>query len=248
MREHVVRVHPSTAELPREAQLAWQIAAFATGRPPVDEEVGEMAACRIVDNAAVGLASLGRRPVLAARAMAVAHPRPGGATLFGLPQGTAVHAEWAAWANGTAVRELDFHDTFLAADFAHPGDNIPPLLATAQQCRRSGADLVRAIVTAYEVQVALTRGIDLHRHRIDHVAHLGPSVAAGLGSLLGLPVEVTYQAVNQALHVATATRQSRKGSISSWKAAAPAHAGKLAVEAVDRAMRGQTAPAPIWEG
>ena len=78
------------------------------------------------------------------------------------------------------MRELDFHDTFLAADFAHPGDNIPPLLATAQQCRCSGADLVRAIVTAYEVQVALTRAIDLHSHRIDHVAHLGPSVAAGL--------------------------------------------------------------------
>ena len=29
--------------------------------------------------------------------------------------------------NGTAVRELDFHDTFLAADYSHPGDNIPPL-------------------------------------------------------------------------------------------------------------------------
>jgi 2-methylcitrate dehydratase len=66
--------------------------------------------------------------------------------------------------------------------------------------------------------------------------------------LLGLPVEVTYQAVNQALHVTTATRQSRKGAISSWKAFAPAHAGKLATEAVDRAMRGQGAPAPIWEG
>jgi 2-methylcitrate dehydratase len=168
--------------------------------------------------------------------------------VLGLGAGTRVAAEWAAWANGTAVRELDFHDTFLAADFAHPGDNIPPLLAVAQQCRRSGADLLRGIVTAYEVQVALTTAIDLHSHKIDHVAHLGPSVAAGLGALLGLPVEVTYQAVNQALHVTTATRQSRKGAISSWKAFAPAHAGKLAVEAVDRAMRGQGAPAPIWEG
>ena len=45
------------------------------------------------------------------------------------------HCEWAAWANGTAVRELDFHDTFLAADYSHPGDNIPPILAVAQQKR-----------------------------------------------------------------------------------------------------------------
>jgi 2-methylcitrate dehydratase len=248
MREHVVRVHPSTAELPREAQLAWRIAAFATGRPPVDEEVAEMVACRIVDNAAVALASLGRRPVVAARAMALAHPRPGGATLFGLPQESAVHAEWAAWANGTAVRELDFHDTFLAADYAHPGDNIPPLIAVAQQCRQGGAALLRAIAVAYEVQVALVRGICLHRHKIDHVAHLAPATAAGLGALLDLPTEVVFQAVNQAVHLAFATRQSRKGEISSWKAFAPASAGKSAIEAVDRAMRGEGAPAPIYEG
>ena len=60
--------------------------------------------------------------------------------------------------------------------------------------------------------------------------------------------ETIYQAVGQALHTTTATRQSRKGLISSWKAHAPAFAGKMAVEAVDRAMRGEGAPAPIWEG
>jgi 2-methylcitrate dehydratase len=54
--------------------------------------------------------------------------------------------------------------------------------------------------------------------------------------------------VQQALHVTTATRQSRKGEISSWKAFAPSHAGKLAIEAVDRAMRGEGAPSPIYEG
>ena len=57
-----------------------------------------------------------------------------------------------------------------------------------------------------------------------------------------------YQAVQQAVHVSFSTRQSRKGEISSWKAYAPAHAGKLAVEAVDRVMRGEGAPNPIYEG
>ncbi|HZB57956.1 MAG TPA: MmgE/PrpD family protein [Actinomycetota bacterium] len=248
MRDHEVRVQRPGERFPRERELAWRLAELAADPVPVEPEVAEMATNRLLDDVAVAVAALERDPPAAARAQALAHPRPGGATVLGLGPATRVAAEWAAWANGTAVRELDFHDTFLAADFAHPGDNLPPLLAVAQQCGRSGADLVRAIVTAYEVQVALTRAIDLHSHKIDHVAHLGPSVAAGLGTLLGLPVEVTYQAVNQALHVTTATRQSRKGSISSWKASAPAHAGKLAVEAADRAMRGQTAPAPIWEG
>ena len=45
--------------------------------------------------------------------------------------------EWAAWANGVAVRELDYHDTFLAAEYSHPGDNIPPILAVAQHARRA---------------------------------------------------------------------------------------------------------------
>ena len=48
------------------------------------------------------------------------------------PPACTVSPEWAAWANGTAVRELDYHDTFLAADYSHPGDNIPPILAVAQ--------------------------------------------------------------------------------------------------------------------
>jgi 2-methylcitrate dehydratase len=118
----------------------------------------------------------------------------------------------------------------------------------AQHCGRTGADLVRGIVAAYEIQVALVTGICLHAHKIDHIAHLGPSVATGLGALLELPTPVTYQAVQQALHTTTTTRQSRKGEISSWKAYAPAFAGKVAIEAVDRAMRGQGAPSPAYEG
>ena len=70
----------------------------------------------------------------------------------------------------------------------------------------------------------------------------------GIGALLRLPVPVIYQALNHAVHVTVTTRQSRKGEISTWKACAPAHAGKLAIEAVDRAMRGETSPAPIYEG
>jgi 2-methylcitrate dehydratase len=250
MEVHRVRVHPAAARLPPEAQLAWKLAAFATAAPAagVDEDVAAMVACRVVDNAAVALAAIDRAPVAAARAMALAHPRAGGATLFGLPPATTVHAEWAAWANGTAVRELDFHDTFLAADYAHPADSIPPLVAVAQQKGVDGARLVAAIAAAYEVHVSLVRGISLHVQKKDHVAHLAPAIVGGLGALLGLDTAVVYQAINQAVHLAFATRQSRKGEITSWKASAPAWAGKLAIEAVDRAMRGEGSPNPIYEG
>ncbi len=245
---HDVRVHPESDRLRREDQLAWKIAAVAADPVAVAPEVAEMIVNRMIDNAAVAIASVNRHPVVTARDQALAHARPGGATVFGLGPDVRVHAEWAAWANGTAVRELDYHDTFLAAEYSHPGDNIPPILAVAQQAGASGADLVRGLATGYEIQVDLVKAISLHKHKIDHVAHLGPSAAAGIGTLLGLPAEIVYQAVQQALHTTTATRQSRKGEISSWKAFAPSHAGKLAIEAVDRAMRGEGAPSPIYEG
>ena len=248
MQIYDVFVHPESERLPREAQLAWKIAEVASDPVAVSADVIEMVINRIIDNAAVAVASLNRHPVVTARDQALAHPRSGGAALFGVAPDIRVHAEWAAWANGVAVRELDYHDTFLAAEYSHPGDNIPPILAIAQQTNRNGQALIRGLATGYEIQVDLTRAICLHEHKIDHVAHLGPSVAAGLGTLLGLDTEMVYQAVQQALHVTTATRQSRKGEISSWKAFAPAHAGKLAIEAVDRSMRGEGAPSPIYEG
>ena len=248
MRNIKVKVHPSSSNLKKEDQLAWKIAEVASDKSRPGSDAIEMIINRIIDNASVAIASFNRRPVISAREMALAHPKKKGATLFGLNSKYKFDCEWAAWANGTAVRELDYHDTFLAADYSHPGDNIPPILAVAQQTGCNGQDLIRGIITGYEIQVNLVKGICLHEHKIDHIAHLGPSVAAGLGSLLNLKTEVIYQSVQQALHTTVSTRQSRKGEISSWKAFAPSHAGKLAIEAVDRCMRGEGAPSPIYEG
>lgn len=253
MTRHEVRVVPSRERLAREAQLAWKIAAVATDvagsdRVLDDPEVTATVGDRLIDNASVALAAIDREPVANARSMALAHPRAGGAALYGLPADVTVGAEWAAWANATAVRELDFHDTFLAADYAHPGDNIAPLLAVAQQLGRSGADLVRGVAVAYEVHVSLVKAISLHLHKKDHMAHLVPATVAGIGALLRLPIDVVYGAVQQAVHTGFTTRQSRKGEISSWKAYVPGYAGLLAILAVDRAMRGERSPSPIYEG
>ncbi len=245
---HKIKVYPSKIHLPKKKQLAWKIAEIASDNSKLNKNAIEMAINRIIDNASVAIASLNRKPVISSREMALKHPRKNGATVFGVNNKFKFDCEWAAWANGTAVRELDFHDTFLAADYSHPGDNIPPLISVAQQNKKSGIDLLKGIITAYEVQVNLVKGICLHKHKIDHVAHLGPSVAAGLGTMLKLNTETIYQGVQQALHTTISTRQSRKGEISSWKAYAPAHAGKLAIEAMDRVMRGEGAPSPIYEG
>ena len=245
---HKLKVYPSKKKLAKKNQLAWKIAEIASDNAKLNKDSIEMVINRIIDNASVAIASINRKPVISSREMAIKHPRKNGSTLFGVTSKLKYDCEWAAWSNGTAVRELDFHDTFLAADYSHPGDNIPPLIAVSQQKKISGINLIKGIITAYEVQVNLVKGICLHKHKVDHIAHLGPSVAAGLGTMLKLNTEVIYQAIQQALHTSISTRQSRKGEISSWKAYAPAHAGKLAIEAVDRAMRGEGAPSPIYEG
>lgn len=248
MPEFEVRTRPSADALAEADQLAHRLATVAVDDVGVDDDVSEMIINRVIDNAAVAVASLRRAPVAAARDQALSAPTRPGSRVFGLPADVTVSPEWAAWANGVAVRELDFHDTFLAADYSHPADNIPAILAVAEHSGRSGAHVVRGLAAAYELHISLVRAICLHEHRIDHITHLAPAASGGIGALLGLDVHTVYQAIGQAVHTTTTTRQSRKGRISTWKAYAPAFAGKQAVEAIDRAMRGQTSPAPIYEG
>ena len=137
---HEVKVYPSKKHLPKKKQLAWKIAEIANDNVELNKDAIEMSINRIIDNASVAIASLNRKPVTSSREMALKHPRKNGATLFGINSKFKFDCEWAAWSNGTAVRELDFHDTFLAADYSHPGDNIPPLISVAQQNKKSGLD------------------------------------------------------------------------------------------------------------
>src|SRR5699024_12728911 len=161
----------------------------------------QMITHRVLDTAAVAPAPLTPAPIVSARSQPLSHPVStggSGASIYGIDRRTS--PEWAAWANGVAVRELVFHDTFLGADYSHPADNIPPILAVGEHTGSSGEQLIRALATGYELQVDLVRAITLHAHKIDHVAHLGPSAAAGIGTLLGLDTETVFQAIGQALH------------------------------------------------
>ena len=104
MRNITVKVHPSSANLKKEDQLAWKIAEIASDRAKITDKVIEMIINRIIDNASVAIASFNRKPVISAREMALAHPRKNGATIFGLSSKIKVDCEWAAWANGKIGR------------------------------------------------------------------------------------------------------------------------------------------------
>lgn len=245
---HKVRPQNPGQRVAREEQLAWKIALAASDPAPADFAAAEMAAMRIIDDWAVAIAALDRPAVIAAQGAALAHPKPGGTSLIGLGPDVRTDLYWGAYANATAIRELDFNDSFFAVDSSHPSDVIGPVAAVAEARNIPAAQLLSGIVTAYEIQVNLVKGIALNKHRIDHVAHLGPAVAAGVGAMLRLPAECIYHAVNLAAHLSVSTRQTRKGTISSYKGNAPGHVGQIALLAVDRAMRGETSPSPVYEG
>src|ERR1700704_6070246 len=84
MQIHPVKVHSSKEQFPREEQLAWKIASVAADVVPVQPDVTEIIINRIIDNAAVAIAAINRGPAVAARTMALVHPRNDGATVFGV--------------------------------------------------------------------------------------------------------------------------------------------------------------------
>lgn len=253
MQIHRVRVVPSHKHPPKSEQLAWKLAVAATDETaPIDTAVAELVIDRLIDSAAVALGALDHPVVANARSQAVAHtsalhPRSHGARIVGLP-GRRYSAEWAAYANAIAIGALDGNDAFVGAETVHPSCAIAPVLAVAQQCGRAGVDLLRGLVAAYELHIALAKAIGTSDYGIDANLHLGPAAAGGIGACLGLDAGTVHQALQQAAHTAAMTQLAHSGEGCSWALCAAGHASKLAIEAVDRCMRRETAPTPVYEG
>ena len=199
---------------------------------------------RVLDSIGVAVAALDEDAPVAARRYAAAHP--GSATVWGTE--ARAEAEAAGFANGVAVRALDFNDTYLSLEPLHPSDAIAPLLALAEVRGLSGRELIRAIAISYEVSVSLCDAASLRAHGWDHVAFLGIGVASGAGALLGLPPELIEHAVSIATVPHAAMRQTRAGELSMWKGAAAANAARHAVFGASMAEAGMTGPFEPFEG
>lgn len=242
MIDHNLRNPRCTGPTFHEEHLAWKIAELAADSVAVPADTQSMVINRLIDTAAVSAAAVRRRPVAVARAQARAHPQMPGATIFGI-EGT--HSpEWAAFANGVAVHELHWHDTFSATDHTHPAGTIPALVAVAQHAGLRGTDLINGIATAYEVQIALAKGICRSQDGTDHFGRLCPAVAAGVGAMLRLSPETIYAAIRHTVQLSTGSHLTQPGAICNRNVYAPAYAGKIAIEAVDSAMHAERQPVP----
>ncbi len=156
--------------------------------------------------------------------------------------------DFAAFMNGIMVRYLDYNDTYLSLEPAHPSDNIPAALAAAQASGRSGKDLIAATVAAYEVQCRLCDAASLRARGFDHVTYGAFSSTLAASMLMGLTSDEAVNALGIAGVASPALRQTRSGELSMWKGCAFANAARNAIFAAMLAKAGMTGPAPIFEG
>ncbi len=168
----------------------------------------------------------------------------------------------AAFNIGTVIRWLDFNDTWLAAEWGHPSDNLGGILATADWLSRTNVatgsaplkckDLLEAMILAHEVQGILALENSFNKVGLDHVILVKVASTAVVGKLLGLTKEQLLNAVSLAFVDGQALRTYRHspntGSRKSWAA------GDATSRGVRLAMMAKTGEmgypsvlsAPVW--
>ena len=169
-----------------------------------------------------------------------------GASVLGTSQKTS--PELATFANGTLVRYLDYNDTYLSKEPAHPSDNISSAIAISEAEYLSGKELITGIVLGYEIQCRLCDAASLRKRGWDHVTYGSFSTAALASKLYSLDIKRTENAIAIAGVSNNALRQTRVGEISMWKACAFANAARNGVFSAALAKAGMTGPSEIFEG
>lgn len=149
-----------------------------------------------------------------------------GAKVFGTPY--SLDPVQAAFNIGTMVRWLDFNDTFLAAEWGHPSDNIGGILAVMDYLNRQGKtqftikDLLQAQVKAHEIQGILALENSFNRVGLDHVVLVKVASTAVVSQILGLSKDQINNAISNAWLDGQALRTYRHfpntGSRKSWAA------------------------------
>ncbi|MFQ5671575.1 MAG: MmgE/PrpD family protein [Nitrospinales bacterium] len=201
---------------------------------------------RYLDSLAVALAAFHTPPVKAMRKFALESSSATGATVLGTRHKAPV--DYATVYLGTMIRALDWNDTYLNREPAHPSDNIAACLPVAEANGKTGKDLILATVVAYELHCRLCDAAGIRKKGWDHVTYGSVSSSAAAAKLM----DFSKRQIRDTLAIAVTTgnylRQTRVGTISQWKAAAFAQAAQNAVRAALYVKHGFTGPSDIFTG
>jgi 2-methylcitrate dehydratase len=133
----------------------------------------------------------------------------------------------AAFNLGAMIRWLDFNDTWLAAEWGHPSDNLGGILATADWLARRGQpltvrDVLTAMIKAHEIQGVLALENSFNKVGLDHVVLVKVASTAVVANMLGCTYDQVVNAVSQAWVDGQSLRTYRHapntGSRKSWAA------------------------------
>jgi 2-methylcitrate dehydratase len=168
----------------------------------------------------------------------------------------------AAWNIGAMVRWLDYNDTWLAAEWGHPSDNLGAILALADYRSRRAlsrgersltmGDVLQAMIKAHEVQGVIALENSFNRVGLDHVMLVRIASAAVSAQMLGCSREETLNAVSHAWLDGSSLRTYRHapntGSRKSWAAGDASARGLFLALVAERGEMGypSAVTAPTW--
>lgn len=228
--------------------LAHKIAEFACNLDYEDlspEAIHEVKR-RLIDTMGCAMGAWTSEPVKIARQLASLSTSSLGATVVGTRHEST--PENAAFANGAMFRYLDYNDTYLSKEPAHPSDNLAAVLAIGDAFGMSGRELILGTVIAYEVQCRLCDAFSIRSQGWDHVTYGAFSTVAGCGAMLEFDEETMVHALGLAGVPNNAMRQTRVGELSMWKGCAFANASRNGVFATLLAHMGMTGASQVFEG
>ena len=202
---------------------------------------------RLIDTFAVALFAFNEKPVQNVRKMSLLTTSTDySSTLWGTSE--KVFPDRASFANGCAVRYLDYNDTYLSKEALHPSDAIPAILAVAEAENLSGSKVIEGLIVSYEIACRLADASSIRDRGWDHVAYISISSALGAAKSLDLSDDEIRNALSIAAVSNNNLRQTRKGELSMWKGFAAANASRNGVWAALLAKNGITGPYDIFEG
>ena len=168
----------------------------------------------------------------------------------------------SAWNIGAMIRWLDYNDTWLAAEWGHPSDNLGAILATADYLSRNNIaqgksglsmqDVLEAMIKAYEIQGVIALENSFNRVGLDHVMLVRIASTAVSAQLLGCDREQMLNAVSHAWLDGSSLRTYRHapntGSRKSWAAGDATARGLFLALMAKRGEMGypSAVTAPVW--
>ena len=227
--------------------LAEKLSSYASSLRYEDlpDETVHLAKRFIIDTLGCALGGYSSEPAGVAREMAgmVSSTHP--VTVMGSGQQTSL--DLASFANGVAIRYLDFNDGYTSNESGHPSDSIAASLSATEAAGGSGRDFILSTVLAYEVFCRICDTVDI-KPRFDHVTVGGAASTLAAAQTMQLTPGQALQALNLNVASNLALYQTRIGDVSMWKGCAYANATRNAMFAVQLAQRGITGPSPVYEG